>query len=69
MNKRYLDLMEKTLTAYSDEHIINYFGRVRSEGLTEHGFPRLTANIGILIANGRRHDLLPIFFGNDGFLL
>lgn len=53
--------MEKTLTAYSDEHIINYFGRVRSEGLTEHGFPRLTANIGILIANGRRHDLLPIF--------
>ena len=61
MNKRYLDLMEKTLTAYSDEHINDYFGRVRSEGLTEHGFPRLTANIGILIAEGRRHDLLPIF--------
>lgn len=53
--------MEKTLTAYSDEHINEYFGRVRSEGLTEHGFPRLTANIGILIANGRRSDLLPIF--------
>lgn len=61
MNKRYLDLMEKTLTAYSDEHINEYFGRVRSQGLTEHGFPRLTANIGILIAYGRRNDLLPIF--------
>lgn len=61
MNKRYLDLMEKTLTAYSDDHIKEYFGRVRSEGLTEHGFPRLTANIGILIADGRRNDLLPIF--------
>lgn len=53
--------MEKTLSAYSDEHINEYFNRVKKEGLTEHGFPILTANIGILIAHGRRHDLLPLF--------
>ena len=53
--------MEKTLSAYTTEHILRYFDDVKRDGLTEHGFPRLTANIGILIANGRRCDLLPIF--------
>ena len=53
--------MEKALNAYTDEHIHQYFNDVRANGLTEHGFPRLTANIGILIAHGRRTDLLPIF--------
>ena len=53
--------MEKVLSAYSDEHILRYFDQVKTDGLTEHGFPRLTANIGILIAHGRRKDLLPIF--------
>ena len=53
--------MEKTLSAYTFEHILRYFNDVKSEGLTEHGFPRLTSNIGILIANGRRQELLPIF--------
>lgn len=61
MCKHYLDLMEKTLSAYSDEHIHHYFNNVQQYGLTEHGFPRLTSNIGILIANGRRGDLLPTF--------
>jgi hypothetical protein len=61
VKKKYLDLMEKTLSAYSTEHILRYFDSVKREGLTEHGFPRLTANIGILIANGRRRDLFPIF--------
>ncbi len=61
MNKQYLDLMEKTLSAYTDEHIIRYFNDVKKDGLKEHGFPRLTANIGILIANGRRCDLLTLF--------
>ncbi|MBQ8685205.1 MAG: hypothetical protein IJ514_03425 [Clostridia bacterium] len=61
MNTQYLDLMEKTLSAYTDEHIIRYFNDVKKDGLKEHGFPRLTANIGILIANGRRRDLLPLF--------
>jgi len=53
--------MEKALLAYTDEHILRYFNDVKTNGLTEHGFPRLTANIGILIAHGRRRDLLPFF--------
>lgn len=53
--------MEKALSAYSDEHILRYFNEVKENGLTEHGFPRLTVNIGILISHGRRQDLLPIF--------
>ncbi|MBO5223367.1 MAG: hypothetical protein J6C23_02490 [Clostridia bacterium] len=61
MNAQYLSLMEKTLSAYTDEHILQYFNKVKSEGLSEHGFPRLTANIGILISYGRRLDLLPVF--------
>ena len=61
MKKRYIELMAKTLTAYGDEDVRAYFDRVKKEGLTEHGFPRLIANIGILIANGVRTDLLPLF--------
>ena len=53
--------MEKALSAYSDEHILRYLNDVKTKGLTEHGFPRLTANIGILIAHGRRLDLLTVF--------
>ena len=61
MKEKYIDLMEKALSAYSDEQIQRFFNEVKQEGLTEHGFPRLTANMGILIAHGRRADLLPIF--------
>lgn len=61
MKSKYIDLMEKTLSAYTIEHILRYFNDVKRDGLTEHGFPRLTSNIGILIAHGRRRDLLPIF--------
>ena len=61
MKKRYLDLMERALEAYSNEHIVSYFETVKAEGLTEHGFPRLTANIGILIAHGRKQELQPLF--------
>ena len=53
--------MEKTLSAYTEQHILRYFDDVKRDGLTEHGFPRLTSNIGILIANGRRCELMPIF--------
>ena len=45
MKEKYLVLMEKTLSAYSSEHILRYFQQVKTNGLTEHGFPRLTANI------------------------
>ena len=60
-NTRYIDLMEKVLAAYTEEHIDRYYNDVYREGLTEQGFCRLTANIGILIAHGRRTDLLPRF--------
>ena len=61
MKELYIDLMEKSLSAYSNGHILRYFNDVKKNGLTEHGFPRLTANIGILIAHKRRADLLYIF--------
>lgn len=61
MKEKYIDLMEKALSAYTDDHIKRYFDAVKETGLTEHGFPRLTANIGILIAHGRRRDLFPLF--------
>lgn len=61
MKEKYLELMKKALSAYSDEHIHEYFDRVKAEGLTEHGFPRLTVNIGVLVAHGFRQDLIPLF--------
>jgi len=59
--KRYIDMMERTLEAYSYENIEAYFQMVQEKGLFEHGFPRLTANIGILLSQGRKQELLPIF--------
>ncbi len=61
MKERYINLMAKALGAYSDGHIAEYFESVKHEDLTEHGFPRLTANLGILIAHGHRSHLLPLF--------
>ncbi|MBQ6596267.1 MAG: hypothetical protein IJH79_01830, partial [Lentisphaeria bacterium] len=55
--ERYIDIMEKVLSAYTTEHIDRYYNDVKTGGLKEHGFPRLTADIGILIAHGRRTDL------------
>lgn len=61
MKEKYIELMRKALSAYTDEHIYDYFARVKAEGLTEHGFPRLTVNIGVLVAHGYRTDLAPLF--------
>jgi len=61
MKQDYIALMARALTAYSDAHIHEYVERVKSEGLQEHGFPRLTANLGVLITHGIREDLLPLF--------
>ena len=57
MKKRYLDAMERALEAYSTEHIDGYFASVKETGLTEHGFPRLTANIGTMLSFGRKGEL------------
>ncbi len=61
MNPRYLSVMSASLSAYPDSHIRRYFDEVKRNGLTEHGFPRLTANIGILLSHGIRTDLAPLF--------
>jgi len=61
MKEKYIALMDKALDAYSYGQITDYFKRVKRDGLTEHGFPRLTANIGIMIASGRRHELKEMF--------
>lgn len=61
MKEMYLDIMEKALSAYTDERIRDYIAEVRRDGLTEHGFPRLGVNIGILIAYGRKTGLLDTF--------
>ena len=59
--ERYIQVMKLALSAYTDEHIQRYFNDVKKSGITEHGFPRLTANIGILLCRGHRENLLPIF--------
>ena len=61
MKTIYLDIMEKALSAYTDQRIREYIDEVKRDGLTEHGFPRLGANIGILMAHGRRLELKSIF--------
>ncbi len=57
MKYRYLEVMDLALSAYSAESIDSYIEEVTKNGLTEHGFARLTANIGIMIANGKRPEL------------
>lgn len=61
MDNRYLDLMEKALSNYTEDDLLAYHKRVCAEGITEHGYPRLASNIGILLAHGRRRELLPLF--------
>ncbi len=59
--KIYLDIIEKALAVYEKERLYEFVESVKRDGLTEHGFPRIGANIGILIAHGRCFDYYPIF--------
>lgn len=61
MKKDYLKVMEIVVSAYTEERIQSYISKIEQEGITEHGFPRLAANIGILIAHGRKTDLRKYF--------
>lgn len=61
MKNRYIAIMDRVLDAYTYEHILRYFNEVKRDRITEHGFPRLTANIGILIAHGRRLAYTDLF--------
>lgn len=53
MKEIYLDIMETALNAYDKERILAYIDEVKNDGLTEHGFARLAANLAILNAFGR----------------
>ena len=50
----YIRLMDRVLDAYSAEHIDRFYGEVKEHGIKEHGFPRVVANIGILLSHGKR---------------
>ena len=67
MKELYIDLMERALGAYSKEHIERYFAEVKKDGLTEHGFPRLTSNIGILLSHGKCPELKALFIDMMNF--
>lgn len=57
MNKAYLSIIEKSLSAYSETDITQYFNDVKQNGLKDQGFARLTVNIGVLISYGLRTEL------------
>lgn len=57
MKERYIELMETIFGAYTAEHIQSYTNNVIKAGIKEHGYPRLTANLGILIAHGRKTEM------------
>lgn len=56
MKEKYIDLIEKAMDAYTAEHIKKYCESTFFCGITEHGFPRLTSNLGILISHGRKME-------------
>ena len=61
MKELYLDIMEKAVSAYTIPLIEEYIEKVRTEGLSEHGFPRLTSDVGIMVARGRMPHLRDLF--------
>ena len=61
VKSRYLDLMEKAVGAYTAEQIAKYVDQAEKEWISEHGFARLTSNIGILVAHGRLTEKKDLF--------
>lgn len=61
MKERYLDIMCQVVSVYGESRIKDYITKTAENSITEHGFPRLCANIGILIAHGRMLELKPFF--------
>lgn len=61
MKEIYLDIMKKAFEAYSKEQVAKLLEENRANGITEHGFPRLTADLGILIANGKCREYKDMF--------
>ena len=61
VKSKYIDIIDTVVDAYTDERIREYVTQVKDEGLSEHGFPRLSAALGILLAHGRRSDKRELF--------
>lgn len=57
----YISIIDRVFDAYSNQRIIDYIENVKQNGISEHGFPRLTAILGILIAHGKRLHLKDTF--------
>ena len=56
----YLDLTEIAVRAYDDVRMEDYTREAEMEGMQEHGFPRLAANLGQLVAAGRMLEKKPM---------
>ncbi len=61
MRETYIDIMRRALSAYDRERINEYVESVKTDGLKEHGFPRLTANIGNLLSLGYVEEYRDLF--------
>jgi len=56
----YLDLAETAVRAYDGERLEEYTREAETAGVQEHGFPRLAANLGVLVADGRLAGMKPL---------
>ena len=56
----YMDVMEAAVSAYSDARLVGLTETAERDGVQEHGFPRLAANLGFLVANGRLAEKKPL---------
>lgn len=54
MSERAVDIVEAAVNAYTPEHIEQFLVETETQGAHGHGFPRLAANLSMLVANGRR---------------
>ena len=52
-DEEYLDIVEAAVRAYPEERLLQYVAEVERRGVEEHGFPRLAANLGVLLSEGR----------------
>lgn len=62
IKERYLSVMERALECYSVERLTNFIAKARDVGIKDQTAARLSANIGILIAYGRKRELTSIFY-------
>lgn len=53
MKQIYLDVMERAAKAYSPEQLDEYIHQIKTDGLPDHGFPRLSSCLAVLLANGK----------------